>query len=115
MDEGQVRVEDLRQLEGWRAWVARQDREMRESLALATYQFVEKSDTIYIVFEHRALPSLSAEICERLVSLIWAHYKVSLVEWADKVLESEEVGPVEREMLMPNIAVEIAPPTAMAH
>jgi hypothetical protein len=115
MNEGQARIEDLRQLEGWRAWVARQDREVRESLALASHQFVEKSDTIYIVFEYRALSSLSAEICERLVSLIWAHYKVSLVEWADKVLDSEEVGPVEREMLMPNIAVEIAPPTAKRH
>ncbi len=115
MRERRASVEDLRRIESWRSWVERQDRDVRDSLALASHQFVEQSDTIYIVFEYRAMSSLSAGICEKLVSLIWAHYKVNLVEWADRVLESHEAGPMEREMLMPNFAVEIAPPTARAH
>lgn len=108
-------MDDLRQLEGWRAWVARQDSEMRASLALASHQFVEQIDTICIVFESRALSSLSADICERLIALIYAHYKMNLVEWADRVLGSEDPGQMAREMLMPNIAVEIAPPSMLTH
>jgi hypothetical protein len=115
MNETREPVEDLRRIESWRRWVERQDRDVRDNLALASHQFVEKSDTIHIVFEYRSMSRLSAEICEKLVSLIWTHYKVNLVEWADRVLESHEVRPMEREMLMPNIAVEIAPPTERAH
>jgi hypothetical protein len=115
MNDGSADVEDLRRIDGWRKWVERQDRDLQDSLSLASHQFVEQSDTIFIIFEYRAMSSLSDESCEKLVSLIATHYKGKMTEWADRVLESKEVMPMGREMLMPNIAVEIAPPTTHAH
>lgn len=106
---------DLRQVENWLSWVDRQDGDVRESLALAIHQFVEKTDTILIVFDSRGTSSLSAEMCEKVVSLIWAHYKVRIADWADAVVVERKVASVGHDMLMPNIAFEVAPPNGRAH